>query len=103
MKEVSPYYKEVLWDFSEEDLKTFNDFRRLPFTGKTSLVDHTDKFLGVTPEHIVGDLMTSGSTGKPVAFAMTHSDLDRLAFNEALSFYSAGITSADRAADPGVP
>jgi len=96
-KEVSAYYKEVFWDIAADDLKSFDDFQRLPFTGKTSLAEHTAKFIGVPEEQIVETVVTSGSTGKSLVFPLTSSDLDRLAFNEALSFHAAGITGSDRA------
>jgi phenylacetate-CoA ligase len=97
VKEVSPYYKEVMWDIAPDDLKTYDDFMRLPFTGKTSLSEHTSRFLAVPPEHVVETVVTSGSSGKPVAFALTGSDLDRLSFNEALSFHGVGIKPGDKA------
>ena len=96
VKEVSSYYKDVLWDIAPEDITTIDDFQKLPFTTKSSLAEHTSRFIGVGPEQIVETVVTSGSTGKSIPFALTATDLDRLAFNEALSFYSAGITAADK-------
>ena len=45
---------------------------------------------------IVETVITSGSAGNPLPFALTSNDLDRLAFNEALSFHGAGVTAEDR-------
>ena len=96
-KEVSPHYQNALFDVFPEDIKTRDDIKKLPFTDKTELVEDTNMFLGVKPEQIVETVVTSGSTGKSLVFSMTANDLERLAFNEALSFYAAGVTPTDRA------
>jgi phenylacetate-CoA ligase len=97
VKEVSPHYQNTLFDVFPEDIKTAMDIRKLPFTEKQDLVEDTELFLGVVPEQIVETVVTSGSTGKPLVFSMTAADIDRLAFNEALSFHAAGVTTKDRA------
>ncbi|HUI91434.1 MAG TPA: AMP-binding protein [Chitinivibrionales bacterium] len=96
-KEVSPHYQNALFDVFPDDIKTRDDIRKLPFTEKSDVVEDTNMFLGVTPEQIVETVVTSGSTGKPLVFSMTANDVDRLAFNEALSFYGTGVTPKDRA------
>ncbi|MGA2507556.1 MAG: AMP-binding protein [Chitinispirillaceae bacterium] len=97
VKEVSPYYKEALWDIAPEDIKNINDFYRLPFTGRGSLSDHPEKFIAVEHQMIVETVATGGATGKPIFCPLTSNDLDRLAFSEALSFHSMGISPGDRA------
>jgi phenylacetate-CoA ligase len=97
VKEVSPYYREILQTIEPEEIRSVEDLQQLPFTNKDVLALQANKFLGVHPDHIVESVITSGSTGKPLVFGLTQSDLDRLAFNEALSFHSTGITSQDRA------
>jgi len=97
VKEVSPYYRDALWDISPEDIKTIEDFQRIPFTSKATLAEHNDRFLGINPRAVVETVVTSGSTGKPVRFALTANDIERLAFNEALSFHSIGINPDDNA------
>jgi phenylacetate-CoA ligase len=97
VKEMSSHYQNALFDVFPEDIKGADDIRKLPFTEKSDLVEDTAGFLGVTPEQVVETVVTSGSTGKPLVFSMTQNDLDRLAFNEALSFHSAGVTPQDRA------
>ncbi len=97
VKEVSPHYQNALFDVFPEDIKTADDIRKLPFTEKSELVEDTAMFLGVVPEQVVETVVTSGSTGKPLVFSMTANDIDRLAFNEALSFHAAGVTPQDRA------
>jgi len=97
VKESSPWYREKLSHISPEDITTLEDVGHLPLTTKTELVDNIDQFTAVTPSHITETVVTSGSTGKPLIFPMTISDLDRLAFNEALSFHAMGVTREDRA------
>jgi phenylacetate-CoA ligase len=96
VKEVSPFYKESFWDIAAEDIKHLDDFHRLGFTGRTSLAEHSAKFIAVAPEEIVETVATGGVSGKPIFCPLTANDLDRLAFSEALSFHSMGITPSDR-------
>lgn len=95
--EVSPWYSKSLSGISHEDIRSEEDYTRLPCTEKTDLVDNIDQFEAVPPEEIVETVVTSGSTGKPLVFPLTLNDLDRLAYNEALSFYGIGVTKKDRA------
>jgi phenylacetate-CoA ligase len=97
VKETSPYYKEALWDIAPDDLKNLDDFNRLPFTGRTALAEHPAKFVAAEPRAIVETVATGGATGKPIFCPLTGNDLERLAFSEALSFHSMGITPEDRA------
>jgi phenylacetate-CoA ligase len=96
VKEVSPYYKEVLWDIAPEEVKSVDDFNRLPFTGRTALAGHAAKFVTVGAGEVVETVATGGATGKPIFCPLTANDLDRLAFSEALSFHSVGISAEDR-------
>lgn len=97
VKEVSAYYREALFDVFPEDIKGPEDIAKLPFTDKAVLTAQTPSFVAVSSDQIVETVITSGSTGKPLVFSMTETDLERLAFNEALSFSSAGVTPSDRA------
>ncbi len=95
-KEVSLYYRDLLGNVNADEIQTIEDFHKLPFTDRNTLSTQIGKFTSVGPSHIVETVITSGSTGKPIAFSLTANDLDRLAFNEALSFYGAGVTNEDR-------
>lgn len=97
VKETSPYYREILCNISAEDIQSVDDFEYLPFTDKKTVSEHTGHFLATDPLQVVETVVTSGSTGKPLAFQLTSNDIERLAFNEALSFNSIGITPQDRA------
>ena len=52
-------------------------------------------FVCVPPSEIVDYPTTSGTLGDPVTFAETESDLEHLAYNEFLSFSTAGCTRDD--------
>ena len=97
VKEASPFYRETLAGVQPEEIFTLQDFECLPLTSKQTLVERTPDFLAVAPDEVVETVVTSGSTGNPLVFSLTSNDLDRLSFNEALSFNSMGVTSADRA------
>lgn len=69
-----------------KDIKTINDLQNLPFTTKDDLYEQNDDFICVDRRKIVDYITTSGTLGDPVTFAMTDADLERLAYNECVSF-----------------
>ncbi len=97
LREVSPYYREVLAPVDPSDITSFETIAQLPLTDKTTLSDNCEQFRAVGDTEIAETVMTSGATGHPLIYPMTRSDLDRLAFNEALSANAAGLTPKDRA------
>jgi phenylacetate-CoA ligase len=97
VKEVSPYYKEALWDIAPEDIRKIDDFSRLPLTGRKLLAEHTGRFTAVAPHAVVETVATAGATGHPIFCPLTANDIERLAFSEALSFHGMGISAEDRA------
>ncbi len=88
----SPYYRRLFAEngIDPASIRTLDDLRRVPTTGKEELQNFNGDFLCVAPEKIVDYITTSGTLGDPVTFAMTDADLERLAYNEALSFACAG-------------
>lgn len=93
----SPYYK-MLFDSGNIDIKgitTLEDLQKLPVTTKEQLQEFNDDFLCVPKSHIIDYTTTSGTSGKPVTFGLTDKDLDRLAYNEAISFLCSGIKEGD--------
>jgi len=84
----SAFYKEL---FKENNIdiskiKTLEGLQTLPFTSKDDLYNRNDDFICVDRLKIVDYITTSGTLGDPVTFAMTDSDLERLAYNECKSF-----------------
>ncbi|MFA6152817.1 MAG: AMP-binding protein [Chitinophagaceae bacterium] len=96
-KENSPYYKEVFknHNIDIETIRTLEDLQQLPLTTKEDLQKHNDEFICVPQHQILDYASTSGTLGEPVTFGLTDKDLDRLAYNEAISFECAGIQKGD--------
>jgi phenylacetate-CoA ligase len=79
-----------------ENVHRMSDLPRIPFTDKYHLETCHKDFLAI-PERDITDLcLTSGTTGTSIAMLLNNSDLDRLAYNEELSFRGVGITAEDR-------
>ncbi|MDR2038105.1 MAG: AMP-binding protein [Bacteroidales bacterium] len=76
-------------------IKTLEDLQYIPVTTKSDLQLYNHDFLCVEPHQITDYITTSGTLGEPVTFAATENDLERLAYNEAISFLGAGCTSKD--------
>lgn len=97
VSQYSPYYRRLFatLDISKSAIKTVEDLKKLPITTKDDLQAYNDDFLCVPKSEIVDYVTTSGTLGKPVTFALTEKDLERLAYNEAASFETAGVTKTD--------
>ena len=93
----SPFYKRLFRenDIFVEKITTLEDLRHIPFTTKHDLQNCNEDFLCVSRENIVDYITTSGTLGAPVTFALTDADLERLAYNEQISFECAGAKKGD--------
>lgn len=93
----SPFYKRLFKQhgITVSSIKTIGDLQRIPCTTKQDLQEYNDDFLCIPRERIVDYITTSGTLGDPVTFAMSDKDLDRLAYNEALSFACANGKPGD--------
>lgn len=89
----SPYYQRIFTEnhINIASIKKIEDLQHIPFTDKKDLQQHNMDFLCVPKEKIIDYITTSGTLGDPVTFACTDADLERLAYNEALSFACAGL------------
>jgi phenylacetate-CoA ligase len=97
LNEKSPFYRE-LFRKNRIDLSKINsteDLVNLPVTTKEDLQTRNKDFICVPVEMIIDYITTSGTQGDPVTFAMTENDLERLAYNEAISFTCAEGTRKD--------
>jgi phenylacetate-CoA ligase len=93
----SPFYRD-LFDRSRIDIasiRSLDDLAAIPTTTKEDLQRRNDDFLCVSRDRIAEYTTTSGTLGSPVTIALTAGDLDRLAYNEYMSFRCADGTSAD--------
>ncbi|WP_456439660.1 phenylacetate--CoA ligase family protein [Psychroserpens sp.] len=93
----STFYKR-LFKTNKIDIDTISslgDLVTIPTTSKDDLQKYNDDFICVPKNKIVDYVTTSGTLGEPVIFALTDKDLDRLAYNEAISFACSSVTSDD--------
>ena len=93
----SPYYQRIFKEYHIDikAIKTLKDLQKLPTTTKNDLQCYNDDFLCVPKTAIIDYASTSGTLGRPVTFGLTDKDLDRLAYNEAISLSCAGIQKGD--------
>lgn len=93
----SPFYRNLFTTnhIDITHIQTLEDLACIPLTSKQDLQLHNDDFYCVPKEQISDYITTSGTLSDPVTFAMTDKDLDRLAYNEDLSFTCAGGKRGD--------
>src|SRR5688572_17060652 len=97
IKHASPFYKRLFAKkrISENDLRSLKDLAKLPTTSKDDLQQFNLDFLCVPATRIIEYTTTSGTLGAPVTIALTEKDLQRLAYNESISFSCAGGSELD--------
>jgi len=78
-----------------QKIKTLEDLRLVPITTKDDLQTRNQDFICVSKDRIIDYITTSGTLGDPVTFVMTEKDLDRLAYNECISFACADGSKND--------
>ncbi len=97
LQSSSPYYQRLFQEHGLDlsSINTLEDLVHVPTTSKEQLQQFNDDFLCVPRTKIVDFVTTSGTLGEPVTIALTDNDLDRLAYNEAISFSCAGVGDED--------
>jgi len=93
----SVYYQKLFQKNQIDPLqiRTLEDLKKIPLTEKSDLQTYNSDFICIPKEKIMDYITTSGTLGDPVTFAMSDRDLDRLAYNEAISFASTGSKEGD--------
>lgn len=93
----SPYYKRIFAEKNIDisEIQSLEDLRKIPTTCKNDIQQNNDDFFCVDRDKIVDYSTTSGTLGDPVTFGLSDADLERLAYNEAISFACAGIKKGD--------
>ncbi len=76
-------------------IECLEDLTKIPVTTKDDLQNQNFDFICVPKHQIIDYVTTSGTLGEPVVFAMTENDLERLAYNEFISFACASGDSND--------
>ena len=97
LQENSKFYQKLFSNnnIDIKEIKTLEDLTKIPVTTKDDLQNFSDDFLCIEKNKIVDFVTTSGTLGEPITFAMTENDLERLAYNEYISFSCANTTSYD--------
>lgn len=97
LEENSPFYQRLFKEknINIEEISTLEDLQKIPVTTKNDLQQHNHDFFCIPPDKIVDYSTTSGTLGDPVTFGLSDADLERLAYNEAISFACAGINKGD--------
>ncbi len=92
----SPYYRKLFSAHGVDSAGvTLDTLHEIPMTDKIALAEHNDEFLAVPMAQIVDIVLSSGTTGSPTKMMYTGNDLQRLAYNEEISFAGCGVTSDD--------
>ena len=97
LNKYSVYYKRL---FQQENIdiskiKKLEDLKYIPVTIKENLQVYNKDFICVEKDKIIDYITTSGTLSTPTTFAMTEKDLQRLAYNEAISFTCADNCPGD--------
>lgn len=94
LNENSPYYSKLFKSnhIDIEEIKSIEDLIKIPVTTKDDLQEFNDDFLCVKRNQIADYVTTSGTSGDPVWIALSDKDLDRLAYNEELSYQCANLS-----------
>ncbi|HVD97125.1 MAG TPA: AMP-binding protein [Cytophagaceae bacterium] len=92
LQKHSRFYQKL---FSENkidlnSIRTIEDLSKIPFTTKDDIQAYNDDFICVDRKKIIDYVTTSGTLGDPVVVPLTEHDLERLAYNEAISFACTG-------------
>ena len=97
LKSNSPFYQKLFIDnkIDINEIKTLEDLTKIPTTSKNDIQANNQDFFCVPQTEIVDYSTTSGTLGDPVTFGLSDKDLERLAYNEAISFACAGIQKGD--------
>ena len=93
----SPFYKKLFKEnkIQISDIQTLEDLLKIPKTSKNDIQQNNEDFFCVPQNQIVDYSTTSGTLGDPVTFGLSENDMERIAYNEAISLSCAGIQKGD--------
>lgn len=95
--EHSPFYSRMFAAHGIDiaSITTLEDLRRIPVTTKEDLQKFNKDFYCVETRKVIDYITTSGTAGEPITFILTDNDIDRLAYNEAISLHCSEGTADD--------
>lgn len=98
MYELSEFFRGRMQSvgLTPDDIKSFEDFRKIPFMVKNDLRENYPDGLFVRPyDELVRIHVSSGTTGKPTVVGYTRKDLENWSNSLARGMTSIGMTSTD--------
>lgn len=97
VSENSAFYRQHFKrnDISVSSIQQLSDLKKIPTVSKMDLQRHQRDFWCVNTDSIVDYSNTSGTEGEAVTVPLTEKDLERLAYNEAVSLACAGGNSQE--------
>ncbi|HQI71404.1 MAG TPA: phenylacetate--CoA ligase family protein, partial [Bacteroidales bacterium] len=97
LQDYSKYYRRFFkkHQIDIRKIKTLDDLQKIPVTTKDDLQRYNDDFICVPKSKVVDYMTTSGTLGYPITLAATESDLQRIAYDEALNFACSGAGNHD--------
>src|SRR3712207_3739405 len=97
IKERSPFYAKKFADIDLSQVRSQEDFEKLPFSEKADLRDAYPLGIQAVPdEEVVRIHSSSGTTGTPVIIPYTRQDVEDWADMFARCYEMAGVTKEDR-------
>jgi phenylacetate-CoA ligase len=93
---ASPFYRGLFAAAAVDPSSvTIETLKNIPVTDRAVFGERNRDFLAVPMEAVVDIVLSSGTTGLPISVMYTENDLQRLAYNEEISFAACGITQTD--------
>ncbi|WPP48778.1 phenylacetate--CoA ligase family protein [Catalinimonas niigatensis] len=88
----STFYQDhfVRHQISIDEIQSLSDLTKIPPIGKKELQQHNQQFYCVPKSKIIDYSNTSGTEGEAVTVPLSEKDMERLAYNEAISLACAG-------------
>lgn len=93
----SPFYQKLFREnnINISEIQKLEDLKKIPTTSKNDIQQNNQDFFCIPLSEIVDYSTTSGTLGDPVTFGLSDKDLERIAYNEAISLACAGIQKGD--------
>ncbi len=93
----SAYYQKLfkIHRIDVNAVRSLEDLARLPLTTKENLQYDNKEFRCVDAAQTADYVTTSGTSGDPVLMTLTDKDLERLAYNESLSYQCMGMVAGE--------
>lgn len=95
--QYSPFYRKMMEQLNivPNQIENIHDLAKFPVTEKEHLQLYWKQMIACKQQDIADFSTTSGTSGTPVTVPISQSDMERLAFNEAISLQRMEVSSND--------